>query len=276
MRTKRFLHVTVLLLVLLCLTFSFCGCISFDSKYLLNRRFPNTIWTCRELDLVIYMVEECNDVMCGTYTVNGNEYRVRAGFLKDRYAFYTNFYSSAEETVSEYDPELIHRNDYNSYDRVGAIGAHVEYQEDTGLLVCTDVSYTPVDGETIPDTLTFEQVGPFTPTPKTRWVAEGLDLYLDSYSDAEWFFKGEITLDGEKYAVRAIEIGNDHYYELCCPIKGPGALLYLSLDISEDRIVATASDDLRYNDDYYRIQYSAWYRNYKDVKTITFHPTPLE
>ena len=277
MRTKRFLHVTVLLLVLLCLAFSICSCSwrYHQQDYTTDKDFPNTIWTCRELDLVIYMIEDCD--MCGTYTVNGNEYRVRAGFIRSyRPAFCTSFYSSAEETVSEYDPELIHRNDYDDYERVGVISGHDEFQEDTGLLVLTDLITEPVDGETIPDTLTFEQVGPFTPTPKTRWVAEGLDLYLDSYSDAEWYFKGEITLDGEKRTVRAIEIGNDHYYKLCCPIKGPGALLYLSLDISEDRIVATATDFLRYDDDRYRVEFPVWYRNYKDVKTITFYPTPIE
>ena len=268
---RKTLRAVIVLLVLSCFLVTLCGC-PFFSGHRGNGLpdFPDSKWVCREADLVIYMIEGCD--MCGTYTVNGNEYRAVAYFYNDAPGIYIQLYSAAEETASEYDPDLIHRSDKAA----GSIGAWVEYYEDTGLLVCTGVSYTPVDGETIPDTLTFEQTGTFAPTPKTRWVAEGLDLYLDSYSDAEWYFKGEITLDGEKQAVQAIEIGNDHYYALRYTKDEPRVLLYLSFDISEDRIVATASDDFRYNDDYYRIQYSAWYRNYKDVKTITFHPTPLE
>ena len=267
--SAKAIRTTTALLVLLFLAFSFCGCAwrSRNSKYLLNRRFPNTIWTCRELDLVIYMIEGCD--MCGTYTVNGNEYRVKAVFSKSEPAFFADFYSSTEETVSNYDSALVHC----SQEIAGCVKSYVAYQENNGLLVCTDVSAQSVDGETIPDTLTFEQVGTFAPTPKTRWVAEGLDLYLDSYSDAEWFFKGEITLDGEKQTVQAIEIGNDHYYQLW---EEGDVLIYLSFDISEDRIVATATDSQRRDDYQYMLHYPDWYDNYKDVKTITFYPTPIE
>ena len=273
-KIRKTLRAVIVLLVLFCLLSTFCGCPFSTGRHRGKElpTFPDSKWICRELDLVIYMIEGCN--MWGTYSVNGNEYRVEAESFKDQPdRIHFDFYSSTEETVSEYDPVLVHRGHRTT---VGWIHTDVEYQEDTGLLVCTDLISQSVDGETIPDTLTFEQEGPFTPTPKTRWVAEGLDLYLDSYSDAEWYFKGEITLDGEKRTVQAVEIGNDHYYKLCCPIKGPDDLLYLSFDISEDRIVATATDYLRYDDDNYRIHYPVWYRNYKDVKTITFHPAPIE
>ena len=268
--SSKVLRTALVLLVLLGFLVTLCGCL-FSSGNRENNlpAFPDSKWICRELDLVLYMIEGCD--MCGTYSVNGNEYRAVAGIKQIRHkrVISIQFYASAEETVSEYDPELIYRSD----ERAGYISAHVDYQEDAGLLVCTDVSYTPVDGETIPETLTFEQEGPFTPTTKTRWVAEGLDLYLDSYSDAEWYFKGEITLDGEKRTVQAVEIGNDHYYALHYSTDG---VLYLSFDISEDRIVATATDYLRHNDQDYRCHFFTWYTNYKDVKTITFHPTPIE
>lgn len=269
-KIRKTLRAVIVLLVLSCFLVTLCGC-PFGSGHRGNGLpdFPDSKWVCRELDLVIYMIEGCD--MCGTYSVNGNEYRAVAEFRQIRHkrVISIRFYASAEETVSEYDPELI----YRSHEEAGYISAHVDYQEDAGLLVCTGVSYTPVDSETIPETLTFEQTGTFAPTPKTRWVAEGLDLYLDSYSDAEWYFKGETTLDGEKRTVQAVEIGNDHYYALHYTTDG---VLYLSFDISEDRIVATASDYRRHDDDDYSIEYSAWYRNYKDVKTITFHPTPIE
>lgn len=274
MRTKRFLHVTVLLLVLLCLAFSIWGCSWRDhvKKFPAAYEFPNTEWRCREVDLVLYLVEGCDP--CGTYFVNEKEYRVRA-LLNGYVPFTAGFYGSSEETVSKYDPELLHREDmyYATLGEVGYVSAGNAYLDDAGLLVFTDVSSRPVDGETIPETLTFEKVGAFAPTPKTRWVAEGLDLYLDSYSDADWYFKGEITLDGEKQTVQAVEIGGDHHYVLWvdhCP------LIFLSFDISEDMIVATATDDHRSTDLNYEVQYRDWYNNYKDVKTITFHPTPIE
>ena len=265
MRTKRFLHVAVLLLVLFCLLFTLCGCGCVlnreyakglrEGKYPTASDFPDTRWDCRELDLVLYMIRGTG--MFATYTVNGQEYRGRLSrhVASPRLSF--DFYSSTEKTVSEYDPALL----YCEPVEAGFIYTFYEYDKETGLIVCKVYNSQSVDGETVPETLTFEKTGTFGETPKTRWVAEEIGLYLDSFSDIDGYFRGEITLGGEKQTVQAVEIGNGHYYKLS---TSAGQQAYLSFAISEDRIVATRADTDGENE---------WD---PDVKTITFRPAPVE
>ena len=270
------LRIATAFLVLVCLSFSFCGCFSYlklkieekQGKYPTDNDFPNTRWCCRELDLVLDMIENCGTY--GFYSENGKQYRVYAGFLKGKshlLDFY--LYSSAEVTASDYDPSLVHYDQINA----GSICTSYYYEKDSGTIVCSVSSCNLADGEMIPETLTFEQTGLIAQTPKTRWVAEGLDLYLDSYSDIEGYYKGEIMLDGEKRVIQAVEVGNDHFFML---LDERSHLPYMWFEISEDWIVATATDYMRYNDQAYRMYFRDWYDNYKDVKTITFHPASVE
>lgn len=263
------MRVATAFLVLFSLVLSLCAC--FRSLRIRKKqeerplnKFPDTTWVCRELDLKVDMIADCG--IYGTYTTNEKEYRVLLDFWGPSEMVF-NFYLSTENSVSEYDPSLVHC----SRVKAGKIDTDYFYDKDSGLIVCSVRSHT-LGNEPIPETLTFEQVGPFSPSPSIRWVAEELDLYLDSFSDAKGYFKGEIAIDGKRRKVQAIEIGNDKYYKLWIG----RVLAYLMFEISEDQIIATVTDEYRYDDYEFSIQFPDWYDNYKDVKTITFRPTPIE
>jgi hypothetical protein len=69
-------------------------------------------------------------------------------------------------------------------------------------------------GQPIPQTLTFEKEKAIAQAPDTRWRCEEVDMYINSFSDAEDYYKGEIVIDGQKYDIRAFEVGNDNYYKI--------------------------------------------------------------
>ena len=192
-----------------------CGCVATPgvrrrTKKINPSNFPNTVWTCKEIDMVLYMIEGSMKDVVGTYTVNGKEY-----YLDALYGPYTSvgfyLYSYADGAVSERDPALLHYQ--ATY--VGFIGAKLKYQDETGDLIAEVENYKPFDEsfpKTIPEELTFEQTGTFGETPETRWVAEELDLYLDSFSDTDKYYSGEMKIDGEPYRVYARDDGK--YFQL--------------------------------------------------------------
>ncbi|MBR4336318.1 MAG: hypothetical protein IKP74_07685 [Clostridia bacterium] len=275
----RMIRITAALLLLVCLCGTFCGCISFwknqiaikQGKYPKTSDFPNTRWAFRELDLKVDMIEHV-DTMYGTYSVNGKEYRAEGFFYNHGTGGQLDFvfYESTEKTVSEHDADLVHCERI----RAGYLDLYYSYDKETNLINCTLQRSQPVDGETIPEKLTLEQTGTFSPTPDTRWFAEELDLYLDSYSDVQGYFCGEMSIDGKKYVVHAIETGNGDYYVL---YRNGSYMVNLIFKKTDDRIVATVTDDRMDEIESYKPSRPIWYDYWNDeLKTVTFHPTYIE
>ena len=160
------------------------------------KNFPNTVWSCRELDMVIYMFEGRKKDICGTFSVNEETYCIDVEYTVNAGGRF-KLYSYSEKSVSELDSSLVHYQ--VSY--IGSIDVSWDYQKRTGNLVAKVRGFDESIPETIPETLTFDKVGSFGETPKTRWVAEEYDLYLDSFSDTDKYYSGEITIEGERFHI---------------------------------------------------------------------------
>ena len=189
--------------------------------------FPYTKWTCREIDLSINMFGYGEHTMIGTYQVDGTSYHVVSHFGFDTFDFY--FYPVGEECVTY----------------CGAIFTEYYYDKAESVLVCSPTEMSePAKNETIPKTLTFEKVDTIANTATTRWVAEGVDgleMYLDSFSDVDGYFRGEMVIDGEKRIIQAMNTKNNEY-ELTVEDSGvSGSLIDMYFVISDGNILATVN-----------------------------------
>ena len=255
---KKALRFARAALILLCLFALLCGCgpIGLQRKERQGKlpfqwEFPQTKWVCRELDFVIYTTDLRRNLMVGTYVEGDTTYRVVANLSRYDGSVYMDFYSTTDCF------ELVSGNTKQTefYERVyaGEIHAGYTYEKETETIVLDCRWVKLVNGETIPKTLTFDRAGKVAETPKTRWVADELDLYLDAYSDVDVYMKGEITLDGETDPVYAFETGNGNYYEVYVGNEHKGDYLF---EFFDDRIVATRISAVK--------------------NTITFRPAPIE
>ena len=256
---KKALRFARAALILLCLFALLCGCgpsLGLQRKQKQGKlpsqwEFPQTKWVCRELDLVVYTTDLKENRMFGTYVEGGETYRVDARISMYHDSVYLKFYSTTDcfELVSG----NTKRTEFYERAYAGEIRAGYTYEKKTETIVLDCRSVEQMDGITIPKTLTFDRAGTVAETPKTRWVADELDLYLDAYSDVDVYMKGEITLDGETDPVYAFEIGNGNYYEVYVGNEQKGDYLF---EFFDDRIVATRISAVE--------------------NTITFRPAPIE
>ena len=279
---SKAIRTTTALLVLLFILASLCGCGPiFGYKHEpYPSDFPKTKWVCREIDLVLYTFD-VSDNMIGTYTVNGEEYRVEARFKKYSKGFNLYFYSDDSEVEKLKNSKTV----YEGKAALGYYSAQHHYDEKTETIVCTKKNYKLADGstlpETIPDKLTFDKEGVIAATPTKRWVAEGVDLYLYSYDDADFYFEGELTINGETKTVQALEIRQDGYFEM---YANKNTLISdMVFEISDDQIIITVLGNSEW---VYSCRFNqsclVAYKDlelfyvFRDLGTITFHPTPIE
>ena len=95
--------------------------------------------------------------------------------------------------------------------------------------------------------LTFEMVGTIAQKPEARWCCQELDLYIDSFSDAEGYYKGEMLLnilykgqmtsECQTRPIRVISVPDDPYH--CFRADGYGDLILMCFEVQGDRIIAT-------------------------------------
>ena len=166
--------------------------------YPTNEDFPSTKWVCQEMDMYFYMLEYGE--LVGEYTVDGTTYPFIGAFVYSRIVCTTYTYMSAlplntgfldiwtEETVNEFDADYI-------------------YQD--GLIQCSSVDSEIV---TLPTTLTFLPEGKIAQAVDTRWYAQEIDIYMDSFADTNYYFKGVWTQDGTEYAFEAFKHTSDGTY----------------------------------------------------------------
>lgn len=272
----------IALLVLFCVLFALCSCGPIfgykHEPYPVD--FPKTKWVCREMDLVLYTFD-VSENMIGTYTVNGEEYRVEALFEKYSKGFDLYFYSDDSEVETLKSSKTIDKGKA----AVGYYSAQHHYDEKAETIVCTKKKYELADGstlpETIPDTLTFDKEGVIAETPTKRWIAEGVDLYLYSYDDADFYLEGELTIDGETKTVQALEIRQDGYFEM---YANKNTLISdMVFEITDDQIIITV---LCNSEKVYSCRFNQscavaykdleLFNVFRDLGTITLHPTSLE
>ena len=228
--------------------------------------FPNTKWICREIDMCINMFKFEEELMIGTYEVNSVSYRVVATFEFDEIDF--EFYSFANNFVSEHSNSNVHCEP----NPCGYIYTNYRFDKDAQTIVCTIRNCNPVDNEIIPETLTFEKVGSIAQNPNMRWCAQEIDMYLDSFSDVDGYFSGEIAIGGEKHYVHALEV-SDNYFVLSVENSKlnnlrPGTtspLIRMHFEIEDNQIVAKVCDEYLTN----AVEFPYW--PYGD-SVITFKP----
>lgn len=241
-------------LVLLCICALLFGCV--PAKFV-HDPFPDdfegTKWVCREADVVFFALE--GGVVIGTYTVGETTYRGRVR---------CNTRGGTRISADLYAPTA--ESDAWPF---GDLYAGYHYDEETGTLVLSNARFrergSDDESPDFPETLTFDRVGKVATTPSAHWVADEMDLYLDSFDDAEFYYRGEIVIDGETYTCYAVEESPNRFWVTC----DKGRLVYLIFDVSEDRIVATVNV---YEQDKYLFKstYSLWYQYFDDLNTITF------
>ena len=268
----KLIRSTCLLLLICIFTLSGCGPSSeFLSKqqqglYPTTADFPNTKWVCKELDMFFYMFGYEENCMIGSYVVDDVSYRVVAGFEWSALNF--EFYSSTNFSSSEFSEFMVDSNPISC----GFIYTEYSYDKDANTIVCSIQNYDAVADESIPKILTFEKVGLIAQNPNMHWYSQEIDMYLNSFSDANDYYRGEVVIDGEKCYVHALEIGNNNYFMLSIENGKvnnlrPGTtseLIRMYLEITDDEIIAKVSDEYLSN--------TAAFPYWKYNGIITFKP----
>ena len=240
--------------VLLFLCAGFFGCA--PAKYFYDPfpdDFEGTKWVCREADIVFYALER-GVVIC-TYTVGETTYRGNVyNSNRGRLILSAELYSSAARTGSR---------------PFGYLNADYHYDEETGTLLLSDARLYERGGGGVPldfpETLTFDRAGTVAATPSAHWVADELDLYLDSFDDLPSYYRGEIVIEGEPSVAYAVEISPNRY-RLSCE---KGRLIYLIFEVSEDMIVASV-EGYEWDEHDFKSTYPTWYQYFYDLNTVTF------
>ena len=95
-----------------------------------------------------------------------------------------------------------------------------------------------------PETLKFKQEGMIAKNPEKKWYNDELDMYIESFSDAENYFRGEIVIDNKRVSLFGYEIGNNDLYVF---ESEQSELVWLWLEFSNDgKIIARACADSYY------------------------------
>ena len=238
-----------------------------QGKYPTAANFPNTKWICNEIDLWFYMFDYDESYMIGEYTVNDKTYRAVGTFEFKELDF--DIYSDTKITESKLDESVADKS--VSCERVDAGFIYTNYLYENDKITCSVRNCGSVDGETIPEVLTFENVGTIAESVANRWYSEELDMSLESFNDAEGYLRGEIMIDGNKCFVHALEIGNNNYFTLSIEngtinnlksnTVSPFCRMYF--EYTDNGIVAKVSEEVLSNAE------SFVYWEY-DVRTVTF------
>lgn len=195
------------------------------------------------------MFDYDEDYMVGEYTVNDVNYRIVGIFEFAELNF--NMYSTTHISDSTYTSEnsearLVHCEKVE----VGFIYTDYLYENET--INCTIRNSKSVDGETIPNKLTFEKVGTISFGEKTRWYSESMDMYLDSFSGIDGYLSGEIIIDGKKCHIHALEVGNNNCFLLTIENgildnlipKTMSSFICMYFELTENEIIAKVNDDI--------------------------------
>ena len=124
------------------------------------------------------------------------------------------------------------------------------YNYEDDRILCT-VKNSEMEAFGEGDTLTFDPAGRIAQTPEARWRCEETNMYLDSFSDADGYFSGEIVLAEKRHSVQAYRRRGDNYYRLSLNVNGvtaiadayPYALVNGYFIMEEDKIVCRLSEE---------------------------------
>lgn len=210
--------------------------------------FPNTKWSCREIDMSFYMLDYAESTIIGEYTVNGENYRIVGvcEFSELNFSIYSSTQIDLSITLDELGNPFVNCEQILS----GYLDTNYKYQNES--IVCSIRNSQAVAAEIIPSTLTFEKVQMIAQQPSVRWCAQEINMYLDSFSDVNGYLKGEMVFNGKKCFVHAFEIGNNGFYRVSIEngifnnliSKTTSPLVDMYLKITGDKMVAIISEEV--------------------------------
>lgn len=218
--------------------------------------FPLTKWVCREADLYFYMLDDGAKYMIGEYNVGGTVYRTVVGARLSHISFACCAPGDTSISVSDHTDE--NGQAFAHTRLISQQSIYAEYIYQNGVITCTIdnaiFSFQPGD------VLTFDNAGAIATKPEARWRCLELDMYLDSFYDAEHYFKGEIVLNGKRHTVQAYD--ERGCYEFIFNTHGVTSvseaytfpLINGVFAFEEDRIICTLTDDHLL----YPMDYSYW------------------
>lgn len=206
-----------------------------------SRDFPNTKWVCQEMDMYFYMLDSDVSDLIGEFVYCGKSYRLTVGLMYD-------WVSLGLYETTEISSEYVFNDNGSNFLKAerklvdSADGQYI-YENET---LCFYGLKCVLDGglNAFPETLKFKQEGMIAKNPEKKWYNDELDMYIESFSDAENYFRGEIVIDNKRVSLFGYEIGNNYLYAF---ESEQGELVWLWLEFSNDgKIIARACADSYY------------------------------
>ena len=237
---KKVFSIIFLILIVLSTAISSYGCCVMNWEYLLldaqgkvpgEEDFPNTKWSCRELDMYFYMLYyDFGDAMIGGLTLDGEKYNIAIGHRQN--VIWVRLY----ESTFTYSGERNHANYLLEID-----GKYMYEDNKLTVFVSKIDNYfeRDIDGikSKIPDELNFDMVGRIAQEKYQGWNAEGIDMYMVSFVDTDGYFLGKYVLDGKVKSFYLAKEYAGNVYGVYAEEGNADEALYL--EFKDDKILAT-------------------------------------
>lgn len=253
-RHHRLFSALLLLFCLAALIAPLTGC-SPNAAYLQSKKegkfptsddFPLTKWVCREKNLYFCMLDGREGEMYGEYSDGITFHTVTASTL---YGSLVLAFSPKHNTEVSW-PDDESENTFCKAPQEAVKTVSTLYSYENGRILCT-VRNSEMEAFSENDTLTFDPAGRIAQTPEARWRCEETNMYLDSFSDADGYFSGEIILGEKRHSVQAFRRHGDNYYRFSLNVNGvttiadayPYALVNGYFIMKEDQIVCRLSEE---------------------------------
>ena len=233
--TKRLICAVLALFSLL----SFAGCGAQPLKYQIlepygyypdTKDFPDTKWVCKELDMWFYMFADGERWMVGEYTAqSGETYPLMATFAYNHCRTLLGFDFKLPNSDMTSDEWVVFEGPSS------VVGEYI-YKDD--VIIFEILEPKPSFWEYEGKTLTFEMAGAIAQEPESRWRCQEVDMYIDSFSDIDDYYKGEIVgKNGYVYQIHANLFPHLSHYTFS-HYNGI-AFVSMQLELVDDRLIGT-------------------------------------
>ncbi len=199
------------------ITLGLCSCVvsprylkmKEQGHYPKSEDLPNTKWVCNEYDMYFYIFDYGEYCMMGEYSSDDTTYRLITQF--DFAALDFNFYINTIESVSTHQGAANSNFLHVEREQYGYLYTEYFFQDD--VISCTILG-SDVNLFCEGDTITFEKAECIDNDYNKQYFCEELQMSISSLAGINGYYKGEITIEGVKYPIQALEIGNSNYYKI--------------------------------------------------------------
>ena len=222
--------------------FMLCSCGAQPLKYQIlepygyypdTKDFPDTKWICKEVDMWFYMFADGEAWMVGEYTAqSGETYPLMAKFAYNYCRTLLGFVFKLPNSDMTSDEWVVFEGPSS------VVGEYI-YKDD--VIIFEILEPKPSFWEYEGKTLTFELAESIAQEPEARWRCQEVDMYIDSFSDIDDYYKGEIVgKNGYVYQIHANLFPDQSYYTFFHDATGPAkAFVNMKLELVDDSLVGT-------------------------------------